>query len=383
MHICFLTNEYPRPGIAHGGIGSFLKVICPALVELGHQVSVINGTGGNREVVYLEGVRIIYTPFSYSRGLGWFFNNKAIDREIEKLNFENPIDILEGSEMSFSFLKKRKGIVYLIRLHGGHHFFAEGEKRKVNKWKVYQEKRSFKKADCFIGVSEYVVKQTSRFFPLAQRPVQVIMNPINLKVFGGAGFEEIELFNLAFAGTIIEKKGIRQLCFAMEKVLEKFPEAKLNVYGRDWKDAEGNSYLQKLLASIPSAVKSHIIFHGPINQQHLPEVFKKAHVCVFPSHVETLGLVAPEAMAMGRAVVYTKEGPGPEVIENGISGWLCDPYDSNDIAEKIIEVFSNEKEMKRRALEGQKKVNIQFNIDNVLKQNLSFYQNMINRIQKT
>lgn len=379
MHICFLSNEYPRPGIAHGGIGSFLKVICPELVKSGHQVSVINGTNGEREIAISEGVRIIYTPFSYSRGLGWFFNNRAIDREIDKLHLENPIDILEGSEMSFAFLKKRKDIVNLIRLHGGHHFFAEGEKRKVNQWKVFQEKRSFRKADCFIGVSEYVVKETSKFLPLEPRPVKVIMNPINLSLFKASGFEGIEPFTLVFAGTIIEKKGIRQLCAAMGKVVEKFPQAKLNVFGRDWKDPEGNSFLQKILGLIPEGLKSHIEFHGPVSQTELPSIFKKAHACVFPSHVETLGLVAPEAMAVGRAVLYTQEGPGPEVIQHGTSGWLCDPFDPNDIADKIIEIFSDEEEMKRRALEGQKKVNIQFNIANVLAQNIEFYKEMSNR----
>ncbi|PZV79128.1 glycosyltransferase involved in cell wall biosynthesis [Algoriphagus aquaeductus] len=377
MHICFLTNEYPRHGIAHGGIGSFLKVFCPALVRSGHKVSVINGTTGPREIIQIEGVTIIYTPFSRTKGLGWYLNNRAVDREIEILNKETPIDILEGSEMSFSFVTKRKNIVYLIRLHGGHNFFAEGEKREVSKWKSFQEKRSFKKADCFIGVSDYVVKHTSKFLPLGSKPVQVIKNPINLTVFEENGFDKIDPYNLVFAGTIVEKKGIRQLCEAIPKVLSKFPQVKLNVYGRDWKDSKGNSYLKKLMGTIPDKVKPQIVFHGPVNQQQLPEVFRTAHVCVFPSHVETLGLVALEAMATGRAVIYTKEGPGPEVIEDGVSGWLCDPFNPEDIADKIIEVLSDEKEMKRRALEGLKKVKTEFDIETILADNIIFYLKMI------
>ena len=379
MHICFLTNEYPRPGIAHGGIGSFLKVICPALAKTGIEVSVINGTSGQREVVWSEGVRIIYVPFSYSRGMGWFFNNRAIDREIERLNQENPIDILEGSEMSFSFLQKRCGIINLIRLHGGHHFFAVAEKRKFNQWKAFQEKRSFKKADCFIGVSEFVVSETSKYLPIEPKPIKVIMNPINLDLFKGSGFDKIIPFNIVFAGTIIEKKGIRQLCQAMGKIVQKFPEARLNVYGRDWTDSDGNSFLQKLLKSIPVAVNHHIVFHGPVNQTQLPSIFERAHICAFPSHAETLGLVAPEAMAMERAVLYTQEGPGAEVIEQGVSGWLCNPYDPMDIADKIIEIFSDDSEMKRRAIEARKKVNVQFNISNILTQNIEFYQQMSER----
>ena len=33
MHICFLTNEYPKAGFPHGGLGSFVKTMAEALVK--------------------------------------------------------------------------------------------------------------------------------------------------------------------------------------------------------------------------------------------------------------------------------------------------------------------------------------------------------------
>ncbi len=380
MHICYLTNEYPKPGHSHGGIGSFLKVICPALAKAGHRVTVINGTYSDREEVVRDGVRIIYTPFSTRKGLAWYHNYSAVDREIEHIHQESPIDVVEGSELSFAFISKRPDIAYVIRLHGGHHFFAEGERRPVNLWKGYQEKRSFKKADGFIGVSNYVVTHTAKLLPLNSKPVEVIMYPINLEAFVGADFSVIEAFRLVFAGTIIEKKGIRQLCQAMEEVVVKFPQARLHAYGRDWKDAAGGSYLEKLKAQIPASLQSHIIFHGSVEQKDLSAIYAKAHCCIFPSHIETLGLVAPEAMAMNRAVIYTTVGPGPEVIEHGVSGWLCNPHDPKDIAAKIIEVFSNREEMEKRAEAGRQNVNEKFNITNILNQNLEFYRKIKNLI---
>ncbi len=377
MHICFLSNEYPRPGQAHGGIGSFLKVICPSLVAAGHQVSVINGTYGKPEQIYSEGVRLIYTTFSKRGGIAWIINNFAVNREIERLNREVPIDVVEGAELSFAFLRKKKKISYVIRLHGGHHFFSEGERRSLNWWKAFQEIRSFRKADGFIGVSEYVVKHTSKFLKIEPRPLKVIMYPINLELFSEADFEQIEPFKLVFAGTFIEKKGIRQLCFAMKQVVERFPMAELHAYGRDWKDINGQSYLDNLKLEIPEQLKSNIHFHPPVDQHNLPSTYSKAHICVFPSHIETLGLVAPEAMAMQRAVLYSSLGPGPEVIEHGESGWLCNPTDPVDIAEKIIEIFSDFEEMKRRAIKAKEKVNLQFNIKNILLQNLDFYNEVI------
>ena len=64
---------------------------------------------------------------------------------------KKPINSIEGAELSFAFLPKIKDIKYVIRLHGGHHFFAVAENREINKWKGFQEKRSFKKADAIIS----------------------------------------------------------------------------------------------------------------------------------------------------------------------------------------------------------------------------------------
>jgi hypothetical protein len=41
MHICFLTNEYPKAGFPHGGLGSFVKTMAEALVGKGIQVTVV------------------------------------------------------------------------------------------------------------------------------------------------------------------------------------------------------------------------------------------------------------------------------------------------------------------------------------------------------
>jgi len=377
MHLCYLSNEYPKPGHAHGGIGSFLKVICPALVAAGHHVTVINGTYGLRESVVREGVNIIYTPFSTKKGIAWWQNFKALNSEIKALHHTQPIDVIEGSELGFAFLDKIDGIAYVIRLHGGHHFFAEGEQRPINAWKGFQEKRSFKKADGFIAVSQYVANHTAKFLPMTSKPLKVIMYPINLKMFTPSSFEQMTPYRLVFAGTLIEKKGIRQLVEAMKSIVERFPDTELYAYGRDWKDAYGNSYLEKLQQTIPPSLKSKIHFPGSVDQTDLPSIYEKANLCVFPSHIETLGLVAPEAMAMQRPVLYTTTGPGPEVITHGESGWLCNPHDAADIADKVIEVFSNPEESRRRAKVGLDKVDFQFNVSNILGQNLDFYSQVI------
>ena len=164
MHICFLTNEFPKEGFPHGGIGSFVRTLAVAFVKQGVKVSVVGmNYTENDENETIDGVTIYRLQKSKVKGLAWYYNSKAINEKIKNIHNLDLIDIVEASELGLAFINKIKNIKYIIRLHGGHHFFAESENRGIDKWKGFQEKRSFKKADAFIAVSKYVKKHTENY----------------------------------------------------------------------------------------------------------------------------------------------------------------------------------------------------------------------------
>ena len=376
MHICFLTNEYPKSGFPHGGLGSFVKTMAEALVGKGIQVTVV---GLNYvlcdETENVNGVNVIRIQKSKVKGLAWYFNSKNIAKTIAAIHKKNPIYIVEGPELSLAFLPKIKEIKYIIRLHGGHHFFAEGENRGINWWKGFQEKRSFAKADAFIAVSNYVKNHTAKYLSYHNKPIEVIFNPINSQLFQPQEVV-IETNNITFAGTICEKKGVRQLIQAFPLVKEKFSNAVLNLYGRDWLFPDGGSYMKMLQETeLPQlgALAQDIIFHGAVSLQEIPKVYAKAAVCVFPSHKETLGLVAPEAMAMEKAVIFTALGPGPEVITHGETGYLCNPHQPKDIAEKILLVLQNPEKATGLGVKARQAVLQKFEISTIVNENIAFY----------
>ena len=380
MHICFLTNEYPKAGFPHGGLGSFVKTMAEALVKNGLQVTVIglNYTLAD-ETESVNGVRIIRIQKSKVKGLAWYFNSKNIAKTIAAIHKKNPIDIVEGAELSLAFLPKIKEIKYLIRLHGGHHFFAEGENRGINWWKGFQEKRSFKKADAFIAVSNYVKSHTAKFLSYHNKPIEVIFNPINSQLFQPLE-TAIEVSNITFAGTICEKKGVRQLIQSFPMVKEKFPNVILNLFGRDWLFPDGSSYIKMLQEiELPKIgdISKDIIFHGAVSYNEIPSAYAKAAVCVFPSHMETLGLVAPEAMVMEKPVIFTKLGPGPEVIADGKSGWLCNPHEPKEIANTIIQVLSKPQKAHEIAKQGRLSVLQQFEITKIVIYNIVYYRKIV------
>lgn len=380
MHICFLTNEYPKAGFPHGGIGSFVKTLATALVKNGFEVSVvgINYTPEN-EIQNIEGVNVYRLKRSNLKGLSWYFNSRAINLKIREIHQQNPIQIIEASELGLAFVSKIKAIKYIIRLHGGHHFFAESEKRKINKWKGFQEKRSFKKSDAFIAVSHFVKNHTEKYLTYDNKPIAYISNPVDTDFFKPRENKGVEKNRIVFAGTVCEKKGIRQLIQSFPFVKEHFPDATLEIYGRDWFFPDGSSYIKMLEEKeIPQLgeVAKDIHFNGLVSYNDIPQVYADASVCVFPSHMETQGLVAPEAMAMQKAVIFTKYGPGPEAIEDFKTGLLCDPYNPKDIAEKIIWIFSNKEKVEKMSDEAREFVLKKYGLEGIVHQNINFHKNI-------
>lgn len=380
MHICFLTNEYPKEGFPHGGIGSFVKTLAVALVKQGVEVSVVgmNYTANDQNET-VNGVTIYRLQKSTVKGLAWYYNSKAMNKRIKGIHKLQSIDILETSELGFAFINKIKSIKYIIRLHGGHHFFAEGENRGINKWKGFQEKRSFKRADAFIAVSNYVKNHTENYLSYRNKIVTYINYPIDTELFRPMQGQEVAR-RIVFAGTICEKKGVRQLIQAFPLVKKQFPQSTLEIYGRDWFYPDGSSYLAMLKEKeLPKLgeVAQDVHFHGAIAYDEIPLKYAQAEVCVFPSHIETQGLVAPEAMAMSKAVVFTKTGPGPETITDYETGLLCDPHDPKNIADKIGWFFLNQE--KKEAVE--KKASAfalkKYGLNTIVNQNMMFFESII------
>lgn len=379
MHICFLTNEFPKEGFPHGGIGSFVKTATTALVKKGIKVSVVGiNYEEKEETEIVEGIKIYRLKKNTTKGLSWYLNSANINRKIKEIHKKDPIDIVEASELGLAFINKIKTIKYIIRLHGGHHFFAEGENRKINKWKGFQEKRSFSKADAFIAVSQYVKNHTEKYLSYHNRPIAYISSPINTDFFKPIVNKKSEN-KIVFAGTVCEKKGIRQLIQAFPYVKKEFPDVALEIYGRDWFFPDGSSYMQMLkekeLPQLGQIVKD-IHFHGSISYTNIPLAYSEASVCVFPSHMETQGLVAPEAMAMEKTVVFTKLGPGPEAIKEYETGLLCDPHNPQDIAEKIIWVLSNKVQAEVIGKTAREFVLKKYQLENVVSHNIDFFKSL-------
>lgn len=375
MHICFLTNEYPKEGFPHGGIGSFVQTLAKELVKKGIEVSVIgmNYTQNDiKEIV--EGVKVYRLKKSTVKGMSWYFNSKVINNKIKEIHKQNAISIVEASELDLAFINKIREIKYIIRLHGGHHFFAQAENRKTEWWKVYQENRSFRKADHILAVSNYVAQTTRILLKLGNNPIHKVYNPIDSKKFYQCDTKKIKKHTIFFAGTIIEKKGIRQLVQSLNYLVEEYPDIHLYIAGRDTKLPGMNiDYRPILEKEINSNIRSHITFLGVIPNRNISNYIETAEVCCYPSHMEAMPLAWLEVLAMGKIFIGSKTGPGPEAVIHNKTGLLCNPHFPKDIAEKIKWVFDNPDKAIKLGEQAREETISKFDIEIVVQKNIEFY----------
>jgi glycosyltransferase involved in cell wall biosynthesis len=92
----------------------------------------------------------------------------------------------------------------------------------------------------------------------------------------------------------------------------------------------------RLLARLPWV--RHL---GFLDREHLANLYASADVCVLPSHTETCGLVALEAMASGLAVVAADAGGFRESIVDGRDGLLVPPHDATGFAAAILALVAD------------------------------------------
>lgn len=120
---------------------------------------------------------------------------------------------------------------------------------------------------------------------------------------------------LLYVGRLSAEKEVDRI----KPVLEAIPGARLALVG----DGPHRQALEKHFAGTPT------YFVGYLQGQELASAFASADAFVFPSRTETLGLVLLEAMAAGCPVVAARSGGIPDIVEDGVNGYLFDPSDDN------------------------------------------------------
>jgi glycosyltransferase involved in cell wall biosynthesis len=286
----------------------------------------------------------------------------------------NAISVVEGPENALALMGPSTPGHKIIRLNGGHHFFSITLGKRPRAWRAWLEKRSFARAEHLCAVSRYVATTTLELLKLGDTPIEILPNPVDTDFFRPMPEIPVVPGLIVFAGTLCEKKGIRQLLQAMPEIIAAVPNAHLAAYGRDSVGpGTGGSYRESLQRELKPVSRDSVKFMAHANHASLPSKLAQAQVLVYPSHMEAQGIVVLEGMAVGRPVVVSKTGPGPEAIEDGVCGLLCDPHDPHAIAEAVIRVLRDRALASRLGAAARERALRDSAVDKLVVKNEEFY----------
>lgn len=221
----------------------------------------------------------------------------------------------------------------------------------------------YKLPDAFISISN-VVRDIVIKAGADSKKINVIHNPIaDITPLSAANIEVLknemkinnQLITIAIFGRVIRWKGQYQFVQALKLLKDRGYKFNALIVGDDGEGFD-KGYFNKVKHHTETHLTDYnIIFTGYVSQ---PEnLYQVSDIVVHASiEPEPFGLVITEAMQNGATVIASKYGAGPEIIQDNITGLICDPRNQNDIANKIKHLLDNPNTRKAIARQGEEKV---------------------------
>lgn len=414
MRMAVLVYEYP-PKIV-GGLGTYAAEITRKFVLLDHDVSVftMNDDKGSLPTRELWRGIEIHRPLhldvsdtlpdviaedikKWGRGIQLFsqilvYNylsaSKIVNELVRREEFKYDVIVAHDwlSVISGVAIKRELGIPLVFHVHS-----TEKGRTLGNGSDVVSniEHRGGLMADMIVTVSEAMKSELIELgFP--KEKIQVCYNGVDPKKYSREqvsdekvkevrqryGVGDNDLMAL-FVGRLVWIKGVDKLIRAIPQVLQTIPNFKLVVVGL----GDMQEYLEKLVQTLKlqDVVKFRFEF--------IPEEERIAHyaacdVAAFPSLYEPFGIVALEAMSMGKPVVVGAAGISgmkESVVPNGQDqcGFHINPEDPEDIAWGLINAVQDPQRKEWLGKNGRKIVLERFSWNVIAKKTAELYLNLL------
>ena len=185
---------------------------------------------------------------------------------------------------------------------------------------------------------------------------------INLERYALTAYPENDQVHFLYLGRIMKEKGIDELFSAMRRLYNKLGDkVVLDLVGffDDDYEAEVNSLVEDGIA----------VFHG--FQTEPTPYYTRADCVVLPSYHEGLSNVLLEAAAIGRPVITSNIHGCKETVDNGVSGFLCNVKDVDDLYQKMYQMANlSRQEREAMGLAARRKIELEFKKNTVVRKTI-------------
>ena len=227
---------------------------------------------------------------------------------------------------------------------------------------------NIKRADKIITVSEFSKSEIIKHYPKAKNKIEVIHLGIDKKF---KKLKNIKKKNqILYVGSLNERKNFSGVIKVYELLNNK--NLKLVIVGNFSNNFNINDDNKKLLEN--AYKNKNIEFKQNINNDELVKIYNESKLLLFPSFYEGFGLAPLEAMACGTPVITSNVSSLPEV--GGDAVIYCNPYDVEDIKNKIEMVLNDENLQKQMIEKGLKRTKL-FTWEKAAKEHLKVFKKVL------
>lgn len=345
-----MATPYYVPKI--GGVERYVHQLALGLRrDHGHDVCVVSTTPGPRDEVEVDGIRVIRLPVwrTFSNTPvhpAWLTQLRRVFRQEQPdvINTHAPVPGLADA-----CFVARGGRPLIASYHAGS---MKKGRRAVDVAIAAYEATALtaihRRADAL--VTTFPAREVR-----GRRDVHHVPPGVDPATFFRTVDDRHDGHTLLYVGRIEHHsawKGIGTLLEAMVEVAAAHPDVCLRLVG------EGDAVADFRTQATVLGLERNVEFVGPLAAADLADMYRSAGVLVLPSETEaeSFGMVLIEAMACGTAVVATRVGGPPAVVEDTGGGILADPRSPASLAQAILQLVDDPARRSRLADAGAARV---------------------------
>jgi glycosyltransferase involved in cell wall biosynthesis len=213
----------------------------------------------------------------------------------------------------------------------------------------------------FVAVSD-AIAESLRHLGIPEDKIRVIHNGLrNPAVDVALPATRLAKKNIGIVGQIGPWKGHEDLLEAFNIISQRHPSALLHVFG-----ATGGRFGDSLKKrATEMGVSERVIWHGFVRSKN--EIYPVLDICVIPSRFEEpFGMTAVEAAYFSVPVIATRRGGLPEIVQDGLTGFLVESESPMQLAQRLEDLIGNESLREKMGFAARQHVSSYFTRDRLV-----------------
>lgn len=386
LTICLVASGYPPDD--GGGIGTYSYNLARGLKERGHKVIVITQTLEQDSHKFHEDIEVYRFQYRYFPklekllpGLKW---SLFIADKIKELDNQHHFDVVEfpnweGVGFAYLLQKGRKRVI--VRMHTPYFEALAIDKKKeeisfADHFTCWLEKKSCQLSDALVSSTKTHRDLMVKTYGLKQEKITILPLGIHLvdKPNGSVSPGTKKKLKVLYVSRMERRKGTATLIDSVRRVIFDCPNATFVFIGKDRDQSPTGGNFRNYFLSKNEGLKEEVNFLGYVPHEELQQYYRNCDVFVVPSLYESFGLIYVEAMMYGKPVIGCKTGGIPEVIDEGQTGLLVEPNNSDELSKAIVHLLDHEDLRREMGQKARKACEERFSYQLMAKRTEELYQ---------